>query len=217
MPLWGNKDNAANSDIAALMQVSAHVDTANQAVLFENVTAGAIGPHLNANLIIGQFAVDTNEIQAAQAAGTAHPSHSGWVLRKEGTGGRAGRVTYETLVATGSIATDNSDDTWFPDYALTISTQPTSNNATSMKDLTFTVAGASTPSGATLRYQWQRYITGNTTWVNVVDQAGYYSGNASATFTANNYNANGTSFRAVVSATGANSVTSTAAVISLHP
>ena len=59
--------------------------------------------------------------------------------------------------------------------------------------------------------------TGNSAWVNVVDQAGYYSGNASATFTANNYNANGTSFRAIVSTTGANSVSSGTAVISLHP
>lgn len=38
--------------------------------------------------------------------------HAGWVLRTEGSGGRAGRVTYETLVAMGSISSDNnSDDT----------------------------------------------------------------------------------------------------------
>jgi len=36
--------------------------------------------------------------------------HAGWVLRTEGSGGRAGRVTYETLVAMGSISTDNNDD-----------------------------------------------------------------------------------------------------------
>lgn len=214
MPLWGNKDNAANSDIAALMQVNrSPANTTARNALYDNVTPNTF----ITNQIVGQFAVDTNEIRAANAGNRSHPTHSGWVLRKEGTGLRAGRVTYETLVATGSIATDNSDDTWFPDYNLVITTNPTSNNATTMKDLTFTVAGSSTPSGATLRYQWQRYITGNSAWVNVVDQAGYYSGNASATFTANNYNANGTSFRAVVSATGANSVTSTSAVISLHP
>ena len=214
MPLWGMTDNAANSDIAVLMQMGQHVDTANQSTLFENVTAGATGPHLNPDVIYGQFGVSTNEIQADPAG---HGYHAGWVLRKEGTGLRAGRVTYETMVAARSLGGDGSDDTWFPDYTLVITTQPTSNNFATKKDLTFTVAGSSTPSGATLRYQWQRYITGNSAWVNVVDQAGYYSGNASATFTANNYNANGTSFRAVVSATGANSVTSVAAVISLHP
>jgi hypothetical protein len=30
-------------------------------------------------------------------------AHAGWVLRREGTGGRAGRVHYETLVAMGSL------------------------------------------------------------------------------------------------------------------
>ena len=30
-------------------------------------------------------------------------AHAGWVLRTEGTGGRAGRVQMETLVAMGSL------------------------------------------------------------------------------------------------------------------
>lgn len=42
-------------------------------------------------------------------------SHAGWVVRKVGTGGRAGRVQYETLVAMGSLANDGSDDTILPD------------------------------------------------------------------------------------------------------
>lgn len=41
-------------------------------------------------------------------------AHSGWVIKKEGTGGRAGRVQYETLVA-GGISSDSSDDTSFPE------------------------------------------------------------------------------------------------------
>jgi len=40
--------------------------------------------------------------------------HAGWVLRTVGSGGRAGRVQYETLIAMGSIAGD-SDDTVFKD------------------------------------------------------------------------------------------------------
>lgn len=42
-------------------------------------------------------------------------AHAGWVVRKVGTGGRAGRVQYETLVAMGSITGDASDDTVLPD------------------------------------------------------------------------------------------------------
>ena len=36
--------------------------------------------------------------------------HAGWVVRTEGTGGRAGRVQYETIVAMGSITGDGADD-----------------------------------------------------------------------------------------------------------
>lgn len=58
-------------------------------------------------------------------------AHAGWVVRTEGSGGRAGRVQYETLVAMGSLGTntttssgvtgkidtvvDASDDTILPD------------------------------------------------------------------------------------------------------
>jgi hypothetical protein len=42
-------------------------------------------------------------------------SHAGWNVRTVGTGGRAGRVQYETLVAMGSITGDASDDSILPD------------------------------------------------------------------------------------------------------
>ena len=43
-------------------------------------------------------------------------AHTGWVLRTVGTGGRAGRVQYETLVAMGgNLSTDASDDAILPD------------------------------------------------------------------------------------------------------
>ena len=35
-------------------------------------------------------------------------THAGWVVRREGTGGRAGRVTYETLVAMGSLGAQSA-------------------------------------------------------------------------------------------------------------
>ena len=42
-------------------------------------------------------------------------THAGWVRRTVGTGGRAGRVFQETLVAMGSMSGDNSDDRKYPD------------------------------------------------------------------------------------------------------
>lgn len=64
---------------------------------------------------------DSSEIATATAIlgiGTAVESkgaHAGWVKKTVGSGGRSGRVQYETLVAMGSITTDAVDDKSFPD------------------------------------------------------------------------------------------------------
>ena len=47
---------------------------------------------------------------------TKGAAHTGWVMRTAGTGGRAGRVHYETLVAFGGTFSDDaSDDAILPD------------------------------------------------------------------------------------------------------
>lgn len=46
--------------------------------------------------------------------GASAVAHTGWQLRTVGSGGRAGRVHYETLVA-GGISSDASDDTVLPE------------------------------------------------------------------------------------------------------
>ena len=56
------------------------------------------------------YGVDTTE-----TAVTAGVTHAGWVRRTAGTGGRAGRVFHETLVAASSISGDAADDTQYPD------------------------------------------------------------------------------------------------------
>jgi hypothetical protein len=66
------------------------------------------------------------EIQAAADQATATASlgsgaggtlltHAGWVRRTVGTGGRAGRVSQEVLVAMGSMTGDQADDIQYPD------------------------------------------------------------------------------------------------------
>ena len=62
--------------------------------------------------ITGETATGVVTIGGAKNKGIAH---AGWVVRTEGTGGRAGRVQYETLVAMGSMSTDGSDDNPLPD------------------------------------------------------------------------------------------------------
>ena len=66
----------------------------------------------NGNTAVANSAVLTATISGAAGAGIAH---AGWVRRIEGTGGRAGRVQYETLVASSSIAGDAEDDSELPD------------------------------------------------------------------------------------------------------
>lgn len=62
--------------------------------------------------ITGDTATGAVTIGGGRARGIAH---AGWVVRTEGTGGRAGRVHYETLVAMSSISGDASDDAVLPD------------------------------------------------------------------------------------------------------
>ena len=67
------------------------------------------------------FEIQATADQATAVAdlGSGEPAavmSPGWVLRTEGTGGRAGRVQYETLVAGRSLITgDAADDIEFPD------------------------------------------------------------------------------------------------------
>ena len=62
--------------------------------------------------ITGETATGVVTVGGAKNKGIPH---AGWVVRTEGTGGRAGRVQYETLVAMGSMSTDGSDDNPLPD------------------------------------------------------------------------------------------------------
>jgi len=70
----------------------------------------------NAQYFEIQAAADQAIATAALGDGAVGGSqHAGWVRRTVGTGGRAGRVQYETLVAMGSITGDAADDIAFKD------------------------------------------------------------------------------------------------------
>lgn len=206
MAQWGNTDDAANSVIWATESVNQPANTANRDALFGNTTANAYFD----GVTVGQYGVDTAEQRAARDAGDPRPAHAGWVLKTEGQGGRAGRTTYETLVAMGSI-TGDAEDTSFPDLNIRILTQPqdASGNSAADDQVTFTVAATSVPSGS-LSYLWQ-YTTaaGNTDTFATTGSVAGFSGQTTTTLTADaNTIADGTLVRVVVSATGADNVTS---------
>lgn len=210
MGSWGNTDDAANSVYYAPAQFNNTANTTTQAALFGNTTTSAFVT----NAKVGQFGVDTAETQALRDGAGTKVAHAGWNLRVEGTGGRAGRVQMETLVAMGSL-TGDAEDVIAPDYSLRITTQPSSasGNATANDTKTFTVAARSTPTGATLGYFWQKY--NGSAFANLTN-AGAYSNVTTATLSVlANTATTGEVYRVGISATGATTIYSSNAVITI--
>lgn len=211
MGLWGNTDDAANSALFAPQQLHVPANTANRDTLYANATADAF----ITGVTVSQHLADSNEMAASRQAGESRPAHAGWVLRTEGSGGRAGRVQYETLVALKSPqGGDGADDTNLPDYTIVISTQPSGDTANSSDSAVFSVVAATVPSGGSLSYLWQ-YTTevGNTnSWATTVAVSGF-SNQTTANLTVANTIADGTMVRCVISVTGGDSVTSESATL----
>ena len=100
MALWSNTDantSAPKNAVAAGLGVSA-----NGYTLFDNTTTDAYVP----GIALGVFGVSNDEQQVVNQS--IHGAHAGWNLVKQGTGGRAGRVQVETLVAMGSMYGDGT-------------------------------------------------------------------------------------------------------------
>lgn len=217
MALWGNVDNAANSTIFALSQVNKNTANSTERTnLYNNTTAN----DYFVGATVGQFGVDANEVQALNAGTTGErPTHGGWTLRTEGSGGRAGRVFYETLVAMGSMTGDGSDDTQLPDYYIRIVTQPLSNTVGSGNSVNLTVVATSVPTGATLTYNWQKAFNGtnsNGPWINQPNVASVITNNTSPTlYILDNTTLNGNVYRVQISTTGGVTVTSANATITV--
>jgi hypothetical protein len=207
MSQWKNDDSAANSVLWGVSGYKVPANSANRNAFFGNTTADA----LITGITVGQYGVDTSELRATRQNGENRPAHAGWVNRTVGSGGRAGRIQHEVLVAMGSMSAD-AEDAAFPDYAITITTQPSGNtaNTTAAQQATFRVVAASVPTGATLSYQWT-YANGTTlasganvgvtTAANLVVNSGVVTTN--------------TSFKVTVSATGADNKVSSNAVLTI--
>lgn len=213
MAQWGNTDDAANSVLWAATSVKLAPNTTNQTALFGNTTADAF----ITGETIGQYGVDPSEVTASRAGAKPRPAHAGWVLRTEGSGGRAGRVQQEVLVAMSTITGDAADDVVLPDYTLRFTTQPASatGDISNNDVVLFTSLAASTPAGATIAYQWEAN-TGSG-FANL-SNGGAYAGvtTAQLSVTANTVGlANGTQYRVVARATGAANVTSSVATITV--
>jgi hypothetical protein len=217
MAQWGNNDVASNSVLWAPARLKTAANSANRDALYGNTTADASITDITA----GQYGVSEDEARAARAGAAAKMAHAGWNLRIEGSGGRAGRVTYETLIAMGSIAGDGTDDTVLPDYAIIITSEPVaaSGNSTAVETVSFNVVAESIPSGAALTYLWEYTVDpGNTASYATTAAVTGYGGQTTDTLTANTAEAavvDGTLVRVTISSTGAIDEVSTDAEITV--
>lgn len=106
MAQWKNENQAEDSVIWGPALVKQAVNETNRDELFENETPDAFIEGVTA----GQYGFDTDAMDDAGS-----PAHAGWVLTKTGSGGRAGRVQHEVLVAMSSIEPRGVEET--PDPA----------------------------------------------------------------------------------------------------
>lgn len=213
MANWGNTDDAANSVLWATTYVKLPANTDNQANLYGNTTADAF----ITGATVGQFGVDQGETQALRAGANTKVTHAGWNLRTVGSGGRAGRVQNETLVAFGGnfSGSDGSDDDVVPDYLLSILTQPANatGNSTNNDIVSFSVNAASIPTGATFTYKWQKW--GGSSFSNITDAGAYSNSSTRVLSVLANTASTGEIYRVQVGATGAANVVSSNAVITI--
>lgn len=201
MAQWGSNDQANNSVLWGVSGYKVAPNTANRDAFFGNTTANAF----IAGVTVGQYGIGNVEV-----ANNPGITHTGWVVRTVGTGGRAGRVQTEVLVA-GGISGDS--DALPPIAVITIGTQPANATANSTNNdiATFTVAATAT-QGAVLTYRWQfangLNVTANST----------YSGVTTTTLSVNSNGAvvDGTAFRVLVRGTnGAANVISANATLTI--
>jgi hypothetical protein len=202
MPLWSNTD--ANTSAPKFAVAGGLGLAQNGDELYANTTIGEFVD----NLAVGVFAVDAAEMVQPENV-TDKPAHTGWILRTEGTGGRAGRIQTEVIVAGGIGAEtgDTNDDTVYIDRTITITAQPQDDESATGSEVTFSVTAAASPT-ATLSYLWQVSTNDGVDWSSAPgtnDEASYV--------VADNTGLDGNQYRVQVSADGATTVTSDAATL----
>jgi hypothetical protein len=95
-------------------QLSTTAANAANAVVINISSTGQAGQYLAIDAGTRATAVASRGLGQG-SNGAEHATHIGWNLKVAGTGGRAGRVQFETLVAQSTIVGDGSDDITLPD------------------------------------------------------------------------------------------------------
>lgn len=205
MAQWANTDAANDSPVwgPALLNKAPGRAAAN--TLFGNTTAdGYITGRTD-----GVFGVDGDEVQGGAGG------HTGFSLKVTGSGGRAGRVIYETLVALSSLGGSDADAGTVPNFLIVITSQPPATKSVAAGANTTISATAETkPLGKTITYQWE--ANSGSGFANL-SNAGLYSNVTTATLSISSANstANNVSYRLVIRGTNAANVTTQQTTLSV--
>jgi hypothetical protein len=196
MALWSNSDANTSAPKYAVAGGYGLSETGQDLFDASANTAGDAS-------VLQVFGVDVAEQQATT---TSQSGHAGWVLRQTGTGGRAGRVQVETLVAMGSMSGDD-EDVVYPDYRIVISSQPQDTSNSVGGAASFSVTAATVPTGGSISYQWSVDANGSGSMVEI-------SGATNSTLSLSDI-ATENLYRVVLSVTGADNVTSANAALTI--
>ena len=114
--------NVTSTPIGLVDSTIYYISYANSTVVALSATSGgssiSIADAPYASTLAGGATIRGETATAVAVVGGAKNkgmAHAGWNVRTVGTGGRAGRVQYETLVAMGTIQGDGADDLVLPD------------------------------------------------------------------------------------------------------
>jgi len=169
-----------------------------------SLVGNSVGGYTSENI----HGVDTNEMAANKTVEGA--AHTGWNhVRTVGS-----RKIVETLVAMSKNGiTGDAEDVVFEDYLITIDTQPADDSSATGDAVTFSVAASITGTGGTLTYQWQESTDAGVTFTNRAATGVYSDVTTDTLAISDNTGLDANQYRCIVSATGADSVTSDAATL----
>jgi hypothetical protein len=159
------------------------------------------------------FFVDREEAQQAENKAKGLLSPGWWLYRTYTDAQSTVRHKSELLIAIDvptATSGDASDDATLVDRTIVISVQPTDQSVEEGETATFSVTAAATPTAA-LTYQWEKQEGGVGAWGAIVG-ATSASYTTPVTVLADD---NGDKFRVVISSSGATSVTSNAATLTV--
>ena len=89
MSSWSNTDAAASAPLWSVAAIRKEASSANRTDLYGDTTAN----NFISGVTMGLFNFKDSETQSGKIA------HAGWNLKTTGSGGRAGRIQFECLVA----------------------------------------------------------------------------------------------------------------------